>query len=87
MAKKKDGKLITKGRYELKFRGTNCRNCGHILHLDDKYCPACGQANSTKKLVLKDFFDEFDSKGVIPVSLIYWEMTGDKSMLERALGG
>jgi len=34
---------------------------------------------------LKDFMDEFDSKGVIPVSLIYWEMTGDRSMLDRAL--
>jgi hypothetical protein len=34
---------------------------------------------------LKDFMDEFDSKGVIPVSLIYWEMTGDKSMLDAAL--
>ena len=34
---------------------------------------------------LKAFFDEFNSKGVIPVSLIYWEMTGDKSMLEKAL--
>ena len=35
---------------------------------------------------LKDFMDEFDSKGVIPVSLIYWEMTGDKSLLEQAVG-
>jgi hypothetical protein len=34
---------------------------------------------------LKDFMDEFDSKGVIPVSLIYWEMTGDRSMLNKAL--
>lgn len=34
---------------------------------------------------LKEFMDEFGSKGVIPVSLIYWEMTGDKSMLNRAL--
>ncbi len=34
---------------------------------------------------LKEFMDEFNSKGVIPVSLIYWEMTGDKSMLEKAL--
>ncbi|KPM30307.1 Hypothetical protein I595_3603 [Croceitalea dokdonensis DOKDO 023] len=25
----------------------------------DKYCPNCSQANSTKKLTLKDFFDEF----------------------------
>ena len=51
--------LITQGRYELKFRGTECRNCGHILDISDKFCPNCGQANSTKKLVLKDFLDEF----------------------------
>ena len=57
---KKTG-LISKGRYELKFRGTECLNCGHILDINDKYCPNCGQANSTKKLALKDFFDEFFS--------------------------
>lgn len=51
--------LITKGRYELKFRGNKCLNCGHPLDISDKYCPNCSQANSTKKLVLKDFFDEF----------------------------
>ena len=61
MAEKQEKKLITKGRYELKFRGTSCLNCGHIIHLEDKYCPNCGQANSTKRLVLKDFFDEFFS--------------------------
>lgn len=60
----KRGGLITKGRYELKFRGTECRNCGHILDVSDKYCPNCGQANSTKKLVLKDFLDEFLSSVV-----------------------
>ncbi|WP_190811393.1 DUF3667 domain-containing protein [Flagellimonas sp. S3867] len=53
--------LITKGRYELKFRGTECRNCGHLLDISDKYCPNCSQANSTKKLGLKDFWDEFFS--------------------------
>lgn len=53
--------LITKGRYQLKFRGTKCLNCGHLLDVSDKYCPNCSQANSTKKLVLKDFFDEFFS--------------------------
>ncbi len=57
---KKSG-LISKGRYELKFRGTECLNCGHPLDMSDKYCPSCGQANSTKKLVLRDFFDEFFS--------------------------
>ncbi|NJB70767.1 hypothetical protein GGR42_001229 [Saonia flava] len=29
--------------------------------MSDKYCPSCSQANSTKKLTLKDFFDEFFS--------------------------
>lgn len=53
--------LISKGRYELKYRGTKCLNCGHVLDISDKYCPNCSQANSTKKLILKDFFDEFFS--------------------------
>ncbi|GAB4507303.1 MAG: hypothetical protein Tsb004_01250 [Allomuricauda sp.] len=59
MAKK--GGLITKGRYELKFRGVECLNCGHPLDISDRYCPNCSQANSTKKLTLKDFLDEFFS--------------------------
>lgn len=59
MAKGEEKGLITKGRYELKFRGTKCLNCGHLLDISDKYCPNCSQANSTKKLTLKDFFDEF----------------------------
>jgi uncharacterized protein (DUF885 family) len=36
--------------------------------------------------VLADFMDAFNQAGIIPVSLIYWEMTGDKSMLEAAVG-
>ena len=35
---------------------------------------------------LSQFMDDFNGTGVIPVSLIYWELTGDKSMLERAIG-
>jgi len=35
--------------------------------------------------IWKQFFDEFLSKGIIPMTLIYWEMTGDRSMLDRAL--
>ena len=35
---------------------------------------------------MKEFMDNYNSKGIIPVSLIYWEMTGDKSMLNKALG-
>lgn len=34
---------------------------------------------------LKEFMDEFTSKGIIPMSLIHWEITGDKSLLNRAL--
>ena len=35
---------------------------------------------------LEEFMDEFNGSGIIPVSLILWEMTGDKSMLNEALG-
>jgi hypothetical protein len=59
MAEGEEKGLITRGRYELKFRGTECLNCGHLLDMSDKYCPSCSQANSIKKLTLKDFFDEF----------------------------
>jgi hypothetical protein len=37
------------------------------------------------KFEMQLFMDEFLGKGIIPVSLIYWEMTGDKSMLERSI--
>lgn len=47
------------GRYPLKYRGTECLNCGHPLELSDRYCPYCSQANSTKHLTIKDFFEEF----------------------------
>ncbi|MDR9456863.1 MAG: DUF3667 domain-containing protein [Salegentibacter sp.] len=46
-------------RNHLKYRGERCLNCGHKLDNSDKYCPACGQLNSTKKLALDDFFNEF----------------------------
>ena len=35
--------------------------------------------------ILKEFMDDFTTRGIIPVSLLYWEMTGDKSMLNRTL--
>lgn len=47
------------GRYRLQYRGTECTNCQHPLDISDRFCPNCSQANSTKKLNLKDFFDEF----------------------------
>ncbi len=53
--------IVLKGRFRLEYRGTECLNCGHPLQVGDKFCPNCSQANSTKKLTLKDFFDEFFS--------------------------
>ncbi|MDM9632754.1 DUF3667 domain-containing protein [Robiginitalea aurantiaca] len=47
------------GRYPLKYRGTECLNCGQPLDLSDRYCPYCSQANTTKHLSVKDFFEEF----------------------------
>ncbi len=38
------------------------------------------------RFVLKEFMDEFNRVGIIPVSLIYWQMTGDKSMVNAATG-
>lgn len=51
--------LQQKGRFGLQYRGVECKNCGHPLDISDKYCPNCSQANSIKKLTLKEFFDEF----------------------------
>ncbi len=42
-----------------RYRGTSCLNCEHPLDVSDKYCPNCGQLNSTKKLSFTDFSREF----------------------------
>ncbi len=39
------------------------------------------------KFTVREFMDHFIRVGIIPTSLVYWEMTGDKSMLEEALAG
>ena len=36
------------------------------------------------KFIWRSFMDDFEKRGIIPMSLLYWEMTGDKSMLEKA---
>ncbi len=46
-------------RKAFKYRGTKCLNCEIDLDKSEKYCHHCGQLNSTKKLTLGDFFDEF----------------------------
>jgi uncharacterized protein (DUF885 family) len=37
------------------------------------------------KFSLKEFMDEFNTIGIIPVPLIYWQMTGSKALLNEAL--
>ncbi len=66
-----------KGRFALKHRGVSCLNCEHPLDISDRFCPNCSQANTTKKLKLKDFFDEFfasmfsyDSKVIKTLSVL-----------------
>lgn len=48
-------------RKDKEFRGTKCLNCDTNLDVSEKYCHACGQLNSTKKLTIKDFIEEFFS--------------------------
>lgn len=57
--KKQNLATTNEARKNLKFRGSECLNCGHPLELSNRYCPNCSQANSTKKLSLVDYFDEF----------------------------
>jgi len=67
------------GRYRLKYRGTECLNCGHPLELSDRYCPNCSQANSVKHLTIRDFLDElfedmvrFDTRLVRTLQTMLW---------------
>lgn len=41
------------------YRGFECLNCETPLDVSEKYCHHCGQLNSTKKLTISDFFEEF----------------------------
>ena len=34
---------------------------------------------------LQTFMDEFNNVGIIPMSLVYWQMTGSREMLDRAV--
>lgn len=41
------------------YRSTTCTNCNTSLDISEKYCHSCGQLNSTKKLTIRDFIEEF----------------------------
>lgn len=51
--------VIKMNRKDKKYRGSQCSNCGTSLDKSEKYCHACGQLNSTKKLTIRDFIEEF----------------------------
>jgi len=48
-------------RKQINYRGEICLNCNTSLDKSEKYCHACGQLNSTKKLTISDFIEEFFS--------------------------
>ncbi len=53
------------------------------LEIDKLIAEYARQRNG--KFVMKEFMDEFSRVGEIPISLVYWQMTGDKSMLNAAI--
>ncbi len=55
----KETSIRPNSRKAIKYRGVECPNCSHPLDLTDRFCAYCGQLNSTKRLTLKDFFNEF----------------------------
>lgn len=44
-----------------KYRGQHCLNCNLPLDKTDRYCPNCGQRNTTRKLNFSDLITEFFS--------------------------
>ena len=55
----KETSIKPNSRKAIQHRGVECLNCGHPLDLTDRFCAYCGQLNTTKRLTLKDFFNEF----------------------------
>lgn len=48
-------------RKDQSYRSDKCLNCNTPLDVSEKYCHYCGQLNSTKKITVFDFFEEFFS--------------------------
>ncbi|WP_320815379.1 DUF3667 domain-containing protein [Flavobacterium sp.] len=46
-------------RKNISYRSDKCLNCNTSLDVSEKYCHFCGQLNSTKKLTILDFLEEF----------------------------
>jgi len=52
---------IKSNRFTYKYRGETCLNCEHPIDKCDRFCPKCGQKNSTKKISLLDLVQEIFS--------------------------
>lgn len=48
-------------RKDAKYRSSKCLNCNTPLDFSERYCHYCGQLNSTKKITISDFIEEFFS--------------------------
>lgn len=55
----KETSIKPNSRKAIKYRGAECLNCSHPLDLTDRFCAYCGQINTTKRLTIKDFLNEF----------------------------
>lgn len=55
----KETLVKTGSRKAMQYRGVECLNCAHPLDLTDRFCAYCGQLNTTKRLTIIDFFNEF----------------------------
>ena len=55
----KETEIKPTSRKAMRYRGVECLNCKHPLELSDRFCAYCGQINTTKRLTLKDFANEF----------------------------
>lgn len=49
---------MIKRKYK-QYRGYECLNCETPIDISEKYCHHCGQLNSTKRLTIADYFEEF----------------------------
>lgn len=45
-------------RFQTQYRGKVCLNCKHELDISDRFCPECGQKNSSKTISLRDLLEE-----------------------------
>lgn len=67
-------KLSVSSQNKLQHRSNICLNCERTLKITHKYCPYCGQINSTKKLSLGNYFNEFIVSLINYDSRIYYTL-------------